>query len=134
MTKNKLQTSTYTLSPLEETILSGIREGKPFLGQDGTLTPLIKKALETALGAELEAHMNSSKNEEYPNRRNGVSSKHVKSGMGSFELETPRDRLGVFEPSIVRKRQTVLTDELDGKILSLFGQGMSYSESKIKLL
>lgn len=128
MRKNKSEASKYTLSPLEESILAGIREGKPFLGQDGTLTPLIKRVLETALGAELETHMNSSKEEDSPNRRNGVTSKRVRSGMGSFELETPRDRLGEFEPQIVRKHQTVLTDEPDGKILSLFGQGMSDSD------
>lgn len=133
MRKNRSETSKYALSPFEETILTGIREGKPFLGQDGTLTPLIKKVLETALGAELETHMSFSKDDGSPNRRNGVTSKRIRSGMGSFELETPRDRLGEFEPQIVRKRQTVLTDELDGKILSLFGQGMSYSDIQLHL-
>ena len=32
------------------------------------------------------------------NRRNGYSKKTVKSAVGSFELETPRDRNGEFEP------------------------------------
>lgn len=116
MLKRKSQASKYLLSPVEESILAGIREGKPFLGEGGTVTPLIKKVLEAALGAELDSHLNTVENEGSPNRRNGVTSKHVKSSMGSFDLETPRDRLGEFEPTIVKKRQTVLTDELDGKI------------------
>ena len=35
-------------------------------------------------------------------------SKTIKTETGSFELETPQDRLGSFEPDIVKKRQTVL--------------------------
>lgn len=45
---------------------------------------------------------------ENQNRRNGKSSKTVQSPFGSFELETPRDREGSFDPQIVKKRQTVL--------------------------
>ena len=33
-----------------------------------------------------------------PNRRNGYGNKTVKSSVGSFEIETPRDREGTFEP------------------------------------
>jgi transposase-like protein len=60
------------------------------------------------------------------NRRNGVSKKQFKTGTGCFELETPRDRLGTFEPELVKKRQTVLNESLDQKVLSLYGLGMSY--------
>ena len=31
-----------------------------------------------------------------------------------------------FEPQIVKKRQTVLNEELDNKILALYGLGTSY--------
>ncbi len=50
----------------------------------------------------------------------------VKSQFGEFELETPRDRNGSFDPQIVKKRQTFITDEIDDKILSLYGIGVSY--------
>jgi len=59
------------------------------------------------------------------NRKNGATRKTVKSSSGSFELDTPRDRAGSFEPQIVKKHQTHLTDEIEGKILSMFGLGMS---------
>lgn len=66
------------------------------------------------------------KDEGVVNRRNGKLKKFMKTGTGSFELETPRDREGSFEPEIVKKRQTVLNESLDNKVLSLYAVGMSY--------
>ncbi|MBL1431858.1 MAG: transposase [Gammaproteobacteria bacterium] len=54
--------------------------------------------------------------------------KTIKSPSGSFELDTPRDRVGSFEPQLVKKYQTHLIDEIEGKILSMFGLGMSYRD------
>ena len=68
------------------------------------------------------------------NRRNGKTSKLVKSDSGTFELKTPRDRNGSFEPEIVKKRQTVLNATLDNKILSLYSAGMSYSDVRNHLV
>jgi len=62
------------------------------------------------------------------NRRNGYNSKAVKTRESSFVLNTPRDRNGSFEPQIVKKGQTVLTEELDDKIIALYGLGMSYRD------
>ena len=59
------------------------------------------------------------------NRRNGVSSKRVKSNVGEFELQKPRDRSVSFEPSIVPKRQVVLTEQLEGQIISMYSRGMT---------
>ena len=46
----------------------------------------------------------------------------------NFELDTPRDRQGSFEPKLIKKNQTKLTDEIDRKILSMFSLGMSYRD------
>ena len=43
----------------------------------------------------------------------------MKTGAGSFELEVPRDRNSTFEPQLVKKRQTILNEELDNKILAI---------------
>ena len=102
-----------------------LKSGKGLLGEDGILTPLIKQLTEAALQSEMEQHLSKKTN---PNRRNGYGNKTVKSSVGSFELETPRDRDGSFEPQIVKKNQTKLTDELDQKILSMFASGMSYKD------
>lgn len=62
------------------------------------------------------------------NRRNGKIKKTVRSTSGSFELETPRDRACTFEPTIVKKYQTSVSDEIESKMLSMFGLGMSYRD------
>jgi putative transposase len=52
----------------------------------------------------------------------------MKSSSGEFELETPRDRAGTFEPKLVKKHQTHVSDEIESKILSMYGRGMSYRD------
>ena len=115
------------LSDLQKEIVESVRTGKSLLGKDGALTPLIKQALEAALEGEIEAHM-ASDGSDANNRRNGKMKKMVSGESGTFELETPRDRNGSFEPQIVRKRQTVITEELDSKILALYALGVSYQD------
>ncbi len=106
-----------------EAAVRALQAGQDLNGKNGILTPLIKQLTEAALQAELEQHLAS---EDAPNRKNGRASKRVKSMSGEFVLDTPRDRTGTFEPQLVKKHQTHLTDELERKILSLFAQGMSY--------
>lgn len=105
--------------------LQALREGKDLTGKDGILTPLIKQLTEAAMQAELEEHLET---DTQPNRKNGTSRKTMKSPAGNFELETPRDRAGSFEPQIVKKHQTQLTDELERKVLALYALGNSYQD------
>ena len=105
--------------------IEALREGKDLSGQDGVLTPLIKQLTEAAMQGELEEHLAS---EDRANRKNGSTPKTMKSAAGEFELNTPRDRAGSFEPQIVKKHQTHLTDELERKIIGLFGLGNSYQD------
>ncbi len=58
------------------------------------------------------------------NSRNGKTSKRIKTEDGEFELNTPRDREGSFEPQLVKKHQARFTS-MDDKILWLYAQGMS---------
>jgi transposase-like protein len=111
-----------------EQALKDLQSGKDLTGKDGVLMPLIKQLTEAALQAELDNHLKNTDDE--PNRRNGITSKTIKSGSGSFELDTPRDRAGTFEPQLVKKNQTRLTPEMDRKILSMFGLGMGYRDIK----
>jgi len=110
--------------------LKQLREGKDLTGKDGILTPLIKQLTEAAMQAELEEHLSD---KEQSNRKNGSTSKTVKSPAGSFELDTPRDRAGSFEPQLVKKHQTHLTDELERKIIALFSLGTSYQDIRMHI-
>ena len=126
--QNILGLSGLNLQQLREKIVEEIKAGKDLLGKEGLLTPLIKSALEASLEGEMQAHLEENKDQ--LNRRNGKSKKTVKHSTGSFELETPRDRAGSFEPKLVKKRQTILNEALDEKILGLFSLGMSYDDIK----
>lgn len=107
-------------------IIKGLYEGRPLLGPSGLLTNLVKELTQVALQAEMEGHLAEESLEQGSNRRNGVMTKTMKTGTGSFELEVPRDRNSSFEPQLIKKRQTILTEELDNKILALYGLGTSY--------
>lgn len=102
-----------------------LKAGKGIGGKDGALTPLIKQLTEMTLQAELETHLGQDLEK---NRKNGSSSKTMKSANGTFELDIPRDRNGSFEPELVKKNQTYMSDELESKMLSLFALGNSYSQ------
>lgn len=109
---------------VKDKALAQLKTGKPLLGKEGALAPLFKSFLEAALEAELENHLQENKEDEI-NRRNGHGSKQLRTSEGSMELSTPRDRMGSFEPEIVKKRQTILADNLESKIIGLYGLGMS---------
>ena len=59
--------------------------------------------------------------------RNGYSTKTLKTEDGQFEIDTPRDRDGSFEPQLVKKQQTRFTS-MDDKIFSLYAKGMTTRE------
>lgn len=121
-------TTTDSLKQFQSEIIEAVRSGAPLLGKTGVMTPYIKQALEAALEGEMDEHLESCKTQEIDNRRNGKLTKSMRSDMGSFELSVPRDREGDFNPQIVKKRQTILNESLDQRILSLFEGGMSYSD------
>lgn len=90
---------------------------------------LKKITVEAALNAEMDEHLGYEKHQKSTssNSRNGKSSKRVKTEDGEFELDTPRDREGSFEPKLVKKHQSRFTS-MDDKILWLYAQGMSTRE------
>ncbi|RYU93491.1 hypothetical protein EWM59_21975 [Emticicia agri] len=86
---------------------------------------MLKHFLEQSLQGEMEAHLLEERSLGKSNRRNGTSIKRVKSNVGEFELQTPGDRSVSFEPSIVPKRQVVLTEQLEGQIISMYSRSMT---------
>ncbi|EAA4243645.1 IS256 family transposase [Salmonella enterica subsp. enterica serovar Bareilly] len=90
---------------------------------------LTKLTVETALNAELTDHFGHEKNapKTDSNTRNGYSSKTVLCDDGEIELNTPRDRENTFEPQLIKKHQTRIT-QMDSQILSLYAKGMTTRE------
>jgi putative transposase len=126
MNNNKIDLANFDFSQFQKEAIDKLKSGQSLTGKDGILTPLIKEIIEASLEAEMDFHLSDCKDNGQSNRRNGKLKKTMKTGTGSFELETPRDRESSFEPELIKKRQTVLNESLDNKILSLYAAGMSY--------
>lgn len=114
----------------EKEALAKLKKGVLLEGKDGVLAPLLKRLIEASLQGEMESHLLEEKatGTDKRNRRNGQTSKKVKTHYGNIDISTPRDREGTFEPEILPKRQTTLGEGLDHKIISLYALGMSYND------
>ncbi len=90
---------------------------------------LTKITTEAALNAELDDHLGFERHEQSAaaNNRNGYASKTNRTEADQFELDTPRDRVGSFEPKLVKKHQCRFTS-MDDKIIFLYAQGMTTRE------
>ena len=60
-------------------------------------------------------------NKETDDSRNGYSHKTVTSSMGDIDLDIPRDRRGEFEPQIVKKHQTDISN-IEDQVLSMYAK------------
>ena len=89
----------------------------------------IGEFMENGLEAELDEELGYSKydyrNKATDNSRNGHSSKNLKTSYGEIEIETPRDRKGEFEPQLIKKNQTSVSQDVENKILSMYAKGMT---------
>lgn len=118
-------------------LIKGYKNPEDLIGENGLLKQLTKSLLERAMAAELTHELgferyDKSSLKENGNRRNGTSSKTVRSKHGEIELEIPRDRNSEFEPVIVKKHQRRF-DGFDDTILSLYSRGLSTREIKAHL-
>jgi transposase-like protein len=106
----------------EKKALDQLLSGESLFGKDGAFAPMLKSFIEKALDAEMTAHL---ADQPKKNKRNGKGKKTLKTNIGEISITTPSDRNSSFEPSIVKKRQTILADNLSEKIIGLYGLGMS---------
>lgn len=115
-------------------LIKDYKNPEDLLGETGLLRELTKALLERAMDAELTHELGYGKNDrgegkQTVNRRNGTSSKKVKSKHGEMELDIPRDREGEFEPIIIKKHQRRF-DGFDDLIISLYSRGVSTRDIK----
>lgn len=75
----------------------------------------------------MSSHLNEQERSQ-GNKRNGKGTKTLKTSDGMVTISTPQDRQSNFEPQIVKKRETVLADNLAPKIIGLYGLGMSFRD------
>lgn len=114
----------FNYEELKRKTLEQLRSGKSLFGKDGAFAPLLKDILEAALAGEIEGHLDEEQRAS-GNRKNGKTSKRLKTADGTIDLDTPRDRAASFEPQIIKKRETILAESLENKIIGMYGHGMS---------
>ena len=119
------------LTPERKAFVQGLLEHyKPETAQDvqDMLKDLLGDTLQGLLEAEMDDELGYSKydyaNKETDNSRNGYSKKKVVSSMGEIGLDIPRDRNGEFEPQIVKKHQTDISN-IEDQVLSMYAKGMT---------
>ena len=89
---------------MQEKAFEQLRSGKSLYGKDGAFAPLLKSFLDSALEAEMETHLDE--NECFSgNRKNGRTSKDIKTSAGTISIQSPRDRNSTFEPEISAKEE-----------------------------
>lgn len=97
------------------------------------LKDLLGDTLQGMLEAEMDDHLGYSKydyrNKETDDSRNGYSEKTVTSSMGEIDLDIPRDRKGEFDPKIVKKHQTDISN-IEDQVLSMYAKGMTTRDIK----
>ena len=90
----------------------------------------IAEFMENGLEAELEDELGYSKYDykNTDNSRNGHSSKPLCTIFGDVEVSVSWDRKGEFEPQVLKKNQTSISQDIEEKILSMYVKGMATSD------
>ena len=119
------------LSPERKEFINGLLEHyHPSDAHDvqEMLKDLLGDTLQGMLEAEMDEKLGYSKydykNKDTDDSRNGYSPKTVTSSMGPIDLDIPRDRKGEFEPQIVKKNQTDISN-IEDQVLSMYAKGMT---------
>ena len=119
------------LSPERKAFIDNlIRHYNPQDAQD--VQDMVKDLLGDTLQGMLEAEMDQKpgyskydyQNKDIDDSRNGYSKKTVTSSFGEIDLDIPRDRKGEFEPQVVRKNQTDISN-IEDQVLSMYAKGMT---------
>lgn len=90
-----------------------------------TIAEFMEDGLEAELSEALGYSKYDYKHKETENSRNGHSSKKLRTSYGEVDVSIPRDQKGEFEPQLLKKNQTSISQDIEEKILSMYAKGMS---------
>ncbi len=92
----------------------------------------IAEFMEDGLDAEMDEQLGydryDTKEKETDDSRNGHSSKTLRTSFGDTPIQVPRDRKGEFDPVILKKNQTSISEEVEEKIISMYTKGMTTTD------
>lgn len=79
------------------------------------IAEFMENGLETELDEELGYSKYDYKNKNTDNSCNGHSSKTLHTSFGDVDVSVPRDRKGEFEPQVLKKNQTSISQDIEEK-------------------
>ena len=85
---------------------------------------ILQEVFEAEMDASLGYPKNHKGNVESTNKRNGHTTKTLKSRFGELPIDVPRDREGEFEPKLIPKYQRDISG-IEEQVISLYARGMS---------
>ncbi len=92
----------------------------------------IAEFMESGLDAEMDEQLGYDRydvqEKETDDSRNGHSRKTLRTSFGDTTIQIPRDRKGEFNPVILRKNQTSISQDVEAKIISMYAKGMSTTD------
>ena len=80
-----------------------------------TIAEFMEDGLETELDDELGYSRYDYRNKSTENSRNGHSSKTLRTSFSDVDVAVPRDRKGEFEPQLLKKNQTSISQDIEEK-------------------
>jgi len=99
---------------------------------DDFFSELFKEGINQMLKAEMTDHLgyekHSKEGDNSGNSRNGDYTKTLKTNLGEITVNVPRDRNGEFDPKVVPKHESRLSDEIAEVIIGLYSRGMSTTD------
>ena len=114
-------------------VLRRLYNNDSLLGEGGIFTDMLQSMINAALDGEMDYTLDSEPDTVSKNKRNGYTSKKVRSSAGTLDIRPPRDRDGVHEPVILKKWQRSLGTGIDEIILSLYARGQSVEDVRFQL-
>ncbi len=126
------QPESFDYEQAKQKLKEQFRSGQPLFGKGGAFAPLLQEMLNSILEGEMEGHLDDEQRDK-GNRKNGKGKKSLKTSSGTIEISTPRDRLGSFEPEVVKKRETIMAQSLEDKIIGLYSLGTSLRDISVHI-
>lgn len=99
---------------------------------DEFFSELFKEGINQMLKAEMTDHLgyekHSKEGDNSGNSRNGDYPKTLKTNLGEITVNIPRDRNGEYDPKVIPKHESRLSDEIAQVIIGLYSRGMSTTD------
>lgn len=114
----------FNFEEIKNKALAQLKSGKSLLGKDGAFAPLLESILNAALEGEMDVHLDAEERD-LGNRCNGKMHKQVQTPLGEVTVSTPRDRNASFDPQFIKKRETILAENVADRIIGLYALGNS---------